>query len=176
MTKLKQSLSLQPDEDKLLRALYTHFGVPSDRFPQHPEMLQEFLDTWRDLSGRQDSSAELLHYIFTQRKRGLWVKLGRKPKSKFVRDNPRPFRLTDEDWKKLDEIYEDLQIASDNFALDEELGKKLTDEFARRTNKIVPTPVLCAAMITRRKGGAFTTLRPRDEDDLGFRDIDEVIG
>ena len=60
-------------------------------------------------------------------------------------------------------------------ALDDDLGRKLTDEFARRTTKIIPTLVLCAAMITRRKGGALTTLRPKkDEADIGFSDLDEI--
>lgn len=177
MSKLKQSLRLQPEEDKLLRTLYKQFGVTSDRFPQYPEALHEFLETWNNLTGRQDSAADVLHYIFTQRKQGLWVKLGRKPKSKYTPTNTIACRFTDDDWKHLDALYEELQIPSDNFALDDELGQKLTDQFAQRTGKIVPTLVLCAAMITRRKGGTLTTLRPKKDDaDLGFGDIDEVAG
>ena len=175
MSKLKHSLRLQPGEDKLLRTLYKQFGVTSDRFPQHPEALQEFVETWNNLTGRQDSPADLLHYIFTQRKQGLWVKLGRKPKSKYVPSDPIHCRFTEEDWKHLDAIYEELQVSSDSFALDDELGQKLTDEFARRTGKIVPTLVLCSVMIMRRKRGALTTLRPKkDDDDLGFSDIEDV--
>lgn len=175
MSKVKNSLKLQPEEDNLLRTLYKQFGVTSDRYPQYPEALRDFVETWSNLTGRQDSPSELLHYIFTQRKRGLWVKLGRSPKTKYAPTEMFACRFTDEDFEHLDDIYEELQIASDNFALDDELGEKLTKEFARRTGKIVPTLVLCATMITRRKGGALTTLRPkRDDDDLGFADIGEV--
>ncbi len=177
MSKLKQSLRLQPEDDKLLRTLYKQFGVTSDNFPQFPEALQEFVQTWNNLTGRQDSPSDLLHYIFTKRKKGKWIKLGRSPKSQYTPSTNIACRFGEGDWKQLDEIYEEFQVASDNFALDDELGQKLADEFAQRTGKIVPTLVLCAVMIRRRKDGVLTTLRPKKDDgDLGFGDINEIAG
>jgi len=37
--------------------------------------------------------------------------------------------------------------------------------------------VISAAMVTRRKAGKLTTLKPKSrEDDMAFQDIDEVAG
>jgi hypothetical protein len=65
-----------------------------------------------------------------------------------------------EELKQLDAIHEELQIASDDFALSAEAGKKLQEEFARRTGRVVPPMILAAAMIHRRKIGALATLKP----------------
>jgi len=83
--------------------------------------------------------------------------------------------LSEEDLKHLDAIHEEFQIASDKYALDGELAKRLQGEFARRSNQIVPAMILAAAMVRRRKAGALATLRPKtDDSDLGFSDIDKV--
>jgi len=72
-------------------------------------------------------------------------------------------------------IHEELQIASDNFALNPELAEKLQKELARRAGRIVPSMILAAAMISRRKAGGLATLKPKRLDqDLGFADIDQV--
>lgn len=173
---MKRTMQLQPHEVELLKTLYKQFKVPTDRFPQHPDLLQEFMETWTNLSGRQDRAEEVLHYMFTQRKQGKWVKLGRASATK-LSERPAAYaeRLTVDDWKVLDAVYAELQVPSDRFALDDELGKKLTAEFAKRTKKIVPQLVLCAAMISRRKGGGLTTLKPKqDAESVDFADIDKV--
>jgi len=82
-----------------------------------------------------------------------------------------------EDWRHIDAIYEEFQIPSDSFSLDPDLSKKLQDEFARPSGRIVPTMVISAAMVTRRKAGRLTTLKPKpSERDQGFEDIDTVVG
>jgi len=90
---------------------------------------------------------------------------------------PPQLSLSEDDFKHLDAIHEEFQIASDNYALDGELAKRLQEEFARRSNRIIPTMILAAAMVRRRKAGALATLRPKsDDNDLGFSDIDKVAG
>ena len=168
----KRSLRLRPEEDKLLRTLYRQFGIPTDQYPQRPTDLANLLETWNGLTGRTDASEELLHYMFTKRKKGKWERLG---SASAKQPQILQQRFSEDDLKHLDSIYEELQVAADNYALDTELGKKLQDEFARRTGRIVPQLILCSAMISRRKAGALTTLRPKSDDsDLGYNDIDEV--
>ncbi len=65
-------------------------------------------------------------------------------------------------------------MASDAYALNADAAKRLQDEFARRTGRVLPPMILAAATIRRRKDGALATLKPRSGDDLGFSDIDQV--
>jgi len=171
MTRTK--LHLKPEEDHLLRILYRQFGITTDNFPRLPAKLDEFTETWNSLTGRTDTGPELLHYMITRRKKKQWEKLGRANRS--GQEQTASHLFTEEDWQHVDAIYEEFQIPSDNFSLDADLSKKLQDEFARRTRQIVPAMVICAAMVTRRKAGKLTTLKPKSRsDDLGFEDIDEV--
>jgi hypothetical protein len=172
MPKVRQSLHLLPHEDELLRALYKEFGIPTDQYPQRADDLVQLVNMFNNLTGRAESPPDVLHYMITKRKKGKWERLGRSPGNGFA---PPMVPLTDKELKELDAIHEDMQIASDNFALNVELADKLQQEFARRTNRIVPPMILAAAMIRRRKAGALATLKPKSLDqDLGFKDIDQV--
>ncbi len=177
MPKLRFALRLLDHEDALLRTLYREFYITIDQYPQRPDDLVRFVSTWNNLSGRDDTGPDILHYMISRRKnnkgaRKGWEKLGRDAGGGFRR--PR-VALTEEDLAHLDSIHEEFQIASDNYALNSELAKKLQDEFARRSGRIIPSMILAAAMITRRKAGSLATLRPKASDqDLGFGDIDQV--
>jgi hypothetical protein len=172
MPKTRQALRLLPHEDELLRTLYKEFNIPTDQFPQRPDELMGLVGAWNNFTGRAESAPDVLHYMVTKRKKGKWERLGQGAGDGFT---PTSVQFTEEEYKHLDAIHEDLQIASDNFALNAELANKLHEEFARRTNRIVPPTILAAAMIRRRKAGALATLKPKAHDqDLGFRDIDEV--
>ena len=175
MTK-RRSLRLQPHEDTLLRTLYREFNITIDQYPQRPEDLTRFVQTWNNLSSRDDTAQDILHYMISKRKNlphgPGWEKLGRDAGSDF---KPDKLDFSEDQFMILDLIYEDFQVASDNYALDAELARRLQDEFARRTGLIVPPMILAAAMIRRRKDGALATLRPKSqENDIGFRDIDQV--
>lgn len=177
MASRRFSVRLQDHEDALLRTLYREFGITIDQYPQRPDDLVRLVSTWNDLSGRDDTGPDLLHYMISRRKdnkgsRKGWEKLGRNTGGSFASSQP---SLSEEDLKHLDSIHEELQIASDNYALNSGLAKKLQNEFARRTGRIAPSMVLAAAMIRRRKAGALATLRPKpDQEDLGFSDMDKV--
>jgi len=172
MPKTRPSLRLQPHEDKLLRSLYRQFNIPTDQYPQRADELIHLVNTWNQATGRSEAAPDVLHYMITRRKKAKWERLGREAGSDFTRPEV-PF--SEEELKHLDVIHEELQIASDNFALNGELAEKLQQEFARRAGRIVPSMVLAAAMISRRKAGALATLRPKaDDGDLGFKDIDQV--
>jgi hypothetical protein len=172
----RRILRLQPHDDTLLRTLYREFNITIDKYPLRPTDLARFVQTWNNLSGRDDTAQDILHYMMSKRKnlpKGPgWEKLGRDAGTTFMAET---LDFSKEEVMTLDLIYEDFQVASDNYALDAELASRLRDEFARRTKRLVPPMILAAAMIRRRKDGVLATLRPKDEqNDLGFRDIDQV--
>jgi len=172
MPTTRRSLRLQPHEDELLRTLYREFDIPTDQYPQRPDDLIRLVSTWNNLTGRNEAAPDVLHCMITKRKKKKWVCLGRHAGGDF---SPPRFALSEGEFKHLDAIHEELQIASDNYALNGDAAKRLQDEFARRTGRIVPAMILAAAMIGRRKAGALATLKPKgDDQDLGFSDIDQV--
>ena len=168
----RRSLRLQPHEEELLRTLYRDFNIPTDQYPQRPDDLTLLVDTWNDLTGRNESAPDVLHYMITRRKSKQWERLGRDAGKDFT---PVIISFTKEELGHLDAIHEELQIASDNYVLNSDSADRLQQEFARRAGRIVPAMILAAAMIGRRKAGALATLRPKSGDqDMMFSDIDKV--
>ncbi len=129
------------------------------------------MTSFNNLTGRGDSAPHLLHYMISRRKKKKWEKLGRDTAGGAHRPQ---VSLTEEELRHLDAIHEELQVASDAYALNADAAKRLQDEFARRTGRVLPPMILAAATIRRRKDGALATLKPRSGDDLGFSDIDQV--
>jgi len=169
---IRRTLRLLPHEDDLLRTLYREFNIPTDQYPQRPDDLIKLMTAFNNLTGRGEAAPDILHYMITRRKKKNWEKLGRDAGGDFT---PPQFLFSEDEHTHLDIIHEEFQIASDNYALNGEAAKRLQDEFARRTGRIVPAMVLAAAMITRRKAGTLATLKPKaKEQDLGFSDIDQV--
>jgi len=161
-----------PHEDAVLRTLYREFNIPTDQYPQRPNDLANLVDSWNSLTSRQEVEPDVLHYMISCRKQAKWERLGRKAGAGFSRPT---VEFAEEELVDLDAIHEELQVASDNFALDAELAQTLKDEFAKRTGRIVPAMILAAQMIDRRKAGALATLKPKAmNEDLGFSDIEEV--
>jgi len=168
----RRTLRLQKDEDESLRALYREFDIPTDQYPHRPDDLQRLVSAWNQLTGRNESHSDVLHYMISRRKKGKWERLGRDAGEGFQRPQ---VAFTDEEIKHLDAIHEELQVASDNYAINPEAARRLQEEFARRTGRVIPPMMLAAAMISRRKAGALATLKPKPNDqDLGFSDIDQV--
>lgn len=172
MATTKQSLRLSVDEDRALRVLYREFKVTTDNLIRLPSIARELVLQFNALTGRSDSVEDVVHYMFTRRKKAQWEKLGHvKPPEEAYE----AVKLDSDHWPHVDAIYEELQIASDNFAFDDEMSKKFSQEFAKRTGKVIPPMVLAAAVISRRKKAGLKTLKPkRDDGDLGFGDIDQV--
>lgn len=172
MTRTRRALQLSADEKEALKMLYVAVGVTTDNLPRVPDILQALADDFNALTDRNDSKEDLLHYMITRRKKKDWPKIGR---GKQPEDAGMVLDLDVEDWQHIDAIYEELQIPSDNFAFDEQLATKFAHEVAKRTTKVLPPMLLAAAIVTRRKRARLATLKPRPSDnDLAFRDIDEV--
>ena len=168
----RRPLQLPPHDDELLRTLYRELGIPTDQFPQRPDDLTRLVNTWNGFTGRNESPQDVLHYMVNKRKNGQWERLGRTAGNGFA---PQRLTFSPDELEQLDAIHEELQIASDNYAINPDAAKKLREEFACRTGRVVPEMILAAAMVYRRKNGNLTTLRPKaDEHDLGFSDINQV--
>jgi len=168
----RRLLQLLAHEDEVLRALYREAKIPTDQFPQRPDDLFRLVSAWNGFTGRNESPSDVLHYMVNKRKNGQWERLGRAAGTGFA---PQRLTFSPEELNELDAIHEDLQIASDSYAINPEASKKLQEEFARRIGRIVPGMILAAAMVYRRKNGNLKTLRPKsDEQGLGFSDIDQV--
>jgi hypothetical protein len=168
----RPNFRLQKDEDESLRTLYREFNIPTDQYPHRPNDLQRLVSAWNQLTGRNESASDVLHYMITRRKKGKWERLGRDAGGDFRRPQ---LEFTEEEIGYLDAIHEELQIASDNYAINPEAAKRLQEQFARRSGRVVPPMMLASAMIGRRKAGALATLKPKSDDqDLGFTDIDQV--
>jgi hypothetical protein len=171
MATRRKSLRLQKDEDQALRELYREFRIPTDQYPHRPDDLERLAAAWNSITGRNEAALDILHYMITQRKQTKWERLGWNSGDDFKQQE---VAFTADDFKHLDAIHEDLHIASDNYVLNIEASKRLQEEFARRTGRVIPPLRLAAAMITRRKAHKLATLRPQTEQNLGFHDIDEV--
>lgn len=174
MGQSRSRLKMLPHEDEVLRTLYRELDIPTDQYPQRPDDLVQLTESWNSLTGRKESGRDILHYMITRRKKGKWEKLGRNAGGDFSRAK---MNLSKDEHKALDAIHEELQIASDQYALNSDLADTLQQEFAKRTGRIVPSMILAAEMITRRKAGALSTLKPKSDDqDLGFSDIEQIGG
>ena len=172
MSSARRSVRMLPHEVQVLRDLYQESNIPTDQYPQRQIDLDSLIANWNSICGRDESAPDILHFMVTQRKRGKWVKLGRSGCEKL---NEIGLGLSDDELKVLDVIHEEMQIASDKFALDAELAGRLQKEFAKRTNRIFPPLLLAAAMIKRRKVGALATLKPSgSECQKPFADMDKV--
>jgi hypothetical protein len=100
--------------------------------------LARFVTMWNGLSGRSDNAGDPLHYIVTQRKQGLWVTFGGTYQR--LHTMPEDF-LSPEEWVALEVVYEEtlvaLNVGSDNLGFDEQLAARVSDDFFRRTGRVV---------------------------------------
>src|SRR5262245_13240226 len=98
MPKTRQSLHLLPHEDELLRALYKELNIPTDQYPQRANDLVQLVNMFNNLTGRADSTPDVLHYMVTKRKNGQWERLGRRAGNGFT---PSTVQLTEEEYRHL---------------------------------------------------------------------------
>jgi len=171
----RQSIKIADDERRVLVELYVRRRIPIEQYEECATDLGELVEEWNHLSSRNDQPNELLHYMRTQRKRGLWVRLEGKarpvqPRAKFSL----------EEIELLVEIYRDnfvlLGSGSDAIGYDPEAAALLAKQFAAESGRIVPASDLIAKLTALRKRGMLPKVgdhfATRDED--GFEDIDHI--
>jgi hypothetical protein len=177
MASVRNSIRLFDHDRRLLVQLYLRWRIPIDQFEARPEDLEAFTREWRSLSHRKDTGGELVHYMRSQRKRGLWVRLG----DSHEIAPPMP-ELAPEETETLIEIfYENVTLTesgSDVLAYDEETVNLISREFAAKTGRIVPSHQLVAKLTALRKRGLLPKVgnRGKDKEDRGFSDIDQAVG
>ncbi len=174
MAKRRQSIRLMPDEDQFLRTLHRQSGVPDGQFPQRPSFWSRFTATWNEATGRTDTKEEVLHYIMTKRKKGLWFRFDGDHKRM---STPEFNLLTPEQWEVVDGIYAEFGVAADNFLVDSDLRKQILAMFMERTGEYISELTFVAALVARRKGGFLPKTDPGHlppDGELGFGDIGEV--
>jgi hypothetical protein len=173
---LKKSLNLQPHERKLLVKLYLKWRIPIDQFDKRPDEKRDFVAEWNKLAKRNDDAGDVVHYMKTQRKRGLWVTFD----GKHV-ETPPTIELTAEETEVLMHILyvnvTALEKGSDVISHDDVLAELIAREFADQTGRIVPAADLVGKIIALRKRGhapKVGDLKNLGGDVIGFTDIDEV--
>src|SRR4051794_3307318 len=125
----KRKLPLQPHEDRLLRQLYLSFRFPIDQYAQRPRMKARFVRQWNELSGRDDSAEDVIHYMMTLRKQKLWVTFDGDYEPLAC---PGEDAFTPDEWAHLGAAYIDLNFGRDNYASDPDLCDQLAENFAER--------------------------------------------
>src|SRR5439155_9208667 len=137
----RKSIQMNEHERKTLIRLYQRGRIPIDQYEGRPDELEDLCEEWRRLCGRTDSNGEILHYMRTQRKRGLWVVFGGDHE-----DVPTAPKFSAEDVEQLITIYGE-QVAvtgdgSDNIAYDGEVAQRIAKRFTEVTGRIVPAHML----------------------------------
>lgn len=176
----RKSIKLYEHERALLIKLYLRVRIPTDQFDERPDDKASFAAEWRKLSGRNDEAEAIVHYMVTQRKRGLWVRL-----EDDYEAAPPHVELSAEEKDALVSIYYEhvtvFEKGSDNLAYDPEIGELISKEFQDATGRFVPAHQLVAKLIYYRKIGLLPRVRDvreedlrRDREDLGWRDPGEA--
>jgi hypothetical protein len=128
---------------------------------------------WNEISKRSDAAEVLVHYMKTQRKQKLWVRLGHNHK----RVPPMP-TFTPEQTESLVKIFHEnvilLENGSDVLSYDDEILNLIAKEFEAETGCHIAPHFLAQKLTKLRKRGLLPKVgnRGRDKDNIGFDDID----
>jgi hypothetical protein len=173
MTTRRKSLRLVDHERELLVKLYLRWRIPVDQFEKRPRELAAFTGEWSTLSGRSDLATDVLHYMRTRRKRGLWVRFDGDHEA-----GPPCLDLSAEETEILVAIYTEvtaLRSGSDEIGYDAEVQSLIAKEFAAETGRVVPVHELVAKLTALRKRGLLPPKDPHADGGVeGFTDMDKV--
>jgi hypothetical protein len=176
MATRRKSIKLLPNERQDLVDVYLEWRIPIDQYEIRPDDLRAFVNEWQQRCGRKDAPGEVLHYMRTQRKRGLWVTFDGQHES-----TPNGASFTADEIEILVCIFHDnvtvLESGSDVLAYDDEIADLIAKGFAEQTGRIVPAHQLIAKLTALRKRGLLTKVgeRVQGSSEIGFSDIDQVI-
>lgn len=148
----RKSIKLLEHEKSFLQQAYKRRRITTDDYKVRKADLHDLAEEFRRQFGRTDSDEDIFHYMFVQRKRGLWVTLdgNQEPKTKLP-------SLPAEHVEVLVDIYRDhlvtLGTGSDAFAFDADICFALEKEFEDRTMRRIPGAELMAILTDLRKRG-----------------------
>lgn len=172
MSTPRRSIKLFPNERQNLVDVYLKWRFAVDAYEGLPDELEAMTDEWRQRCGRKDAPApqDVLHYMRSQRKRGLWVRLGANHKI------PPPIpTFTADEIEVLVDIYArnvaELDTGSDTLAYDDQIAEFIAREFADQAGRAVPAHYLVAKLTALRKRGLLPKVSKPPE---GFGDLDKA--
>lgn len=164
----RKSIKLYAHERKLLVKLYLRRRIPIDQYEKRPRDCASFESEWQELSKRDDTWGDLFHYMRSQRKRGLWVRLDGAHKS----GPPLP-EMTADEVEALVAIYEVnvVDAGSDTLGYDEDIPKLLVREMRALTGRTFSAHQLVAKLTALRKRGLLPKVSEQSQsDDMGSED------
>lgn len=173
----RQTIKILEHERRLLVEMYLRRRIPIDQFEDRPDDLDALAAEWNELTGRSDAAGEILRYMRTQRKNGLWVRLEGDHETK----PPQPF-FSAEETECLVAIYQvnvaDRHTGSDGIAYDEPTANLIAREFAGITGRIVPAHHLVAKLTALRKRGLLPKVgvQPKRSDDSSLPAVEQAVG
>ena len=137
MSMRRKSIKLLDHERRILVDLYLRWRIPVSQFKSRPEDKRRFVEEWNRLSQRNNAPCDLIHYMKTQRKRSLWVRLDGEHKAA-----PPKAEFTAEETEILLEICREFVTVqgngSDTLDYDEDVAEQIAKAFARETGRVVP--------------------------------------
>jgi hypothetical protein len=172
-----KSIKLLPHERALLLKMYLEGRIAIEQYEARSIERERLAEEWNKLTGRSDAGSDLVHYMRTQRKRGLWVKL----EGAALPSPPTP-KFSAEETEVLVNIYTEevaaMGVGSDVLAYEDELKTLIAKEFAGKTGRIIAADDLVAKLTALRKRGmlpkaADVPIAGKDAD-VGFGDIDNI--
>lgn len=169
-TSLKDMLDRET-EKPVLEQLYVHYGVATDQLRRVPEVLNSIAAAFNRIASRDIGASELLRYMINRRKNdgGDWPKLGAKAE-KFP---PVGSLLTDADIEALRQIYQTMDLTSDELLFRPRMASELADKFEAATGKRIAGSLLVAVIVAKRKRGEW--LKIRETAPAAFSDIPAVV-
>ena len=179
MSTRRKSIKLLDHERRILVNLYLKWRIPVSQFKSRPDDKRAFVDEWNHVSGRKDAPCDVMHYMKTQRKRGLWVRLDGEHKAA-----PPKLKLSAEETEILIEICLEfvtvLGNGSDTLDYDDEVADLIAKAFAQETGRVVPAHELVTKITALRKRGLTPRVKDQEVEsplplwDSGFNDIKEA--
>lgn len=167
MSKTVLAHLLNPEEKECLEAIYLSKEVATDQLRRTPDVLAEILDGFHAATSRTEiSSGLLMRYIFNRRKKKDWPRLGLRAR-KFT---PVTELLTPSQTATLRQIYEALDLTSDELLFSAGMMRQIATMFHERTGVAIKGSVLVAFIVAKRKRGAWVKIRT----ERPFGDIGEV--
>jgi hypothetical protein len=172
MRNRQRTIRLSIPEHEVLKRLYLEKRLGRDRYGQFPKELRDITDRFNGLTGRNDTTSEILHYVRTKAKRGLmgthgddWRRMPQVPLD----------LLSEKEREQLLAIRRGLKVAEDNIAHDPKIAREYERRFLTATGRRLSAHALATYLMQLRKEGVLEKLDQRHEK-LGtpFSDIDEI--
>jgi len=154
----RPSIGLFAHDRDLLVRLYLKWRIPIDQFEERPADARQFIAEWHRLSGRNDTLDAIIHYMKTQRKRALWVRLGDEHEK-----SPAKVKLSAEETEQLvDTFYENVTVSqqgSDVLSYLPEVAEFVAQRFSAKIGRTIPTHLVLGKLTARSVSIGLRQLR-----------------